>query len=216
MKIVALAAAMAMGLAGAPFALAQTTNTTNTPNTTDAPQQNQGMRQQMQLDLQKAGFTDISITPQSYFVRAKDRAGNPVMIAVDPNSVEEVAFQSAGVAANGQTDKAADQHGMFRTVPSGDKLSSNLVGLNVYNGANQDIGTIKDIGMGPNGVQSYILAVGGFLGMGDHYVAVNPAAVKVSYNSSEKKWHAEMNANADQLKAAPEFKYTGAWDGGKS
>jgi hypothetical protein len=33
------------------------------------------------------------------------------------------------------------------------------------------------------------------------------ALVAFSYNGSDKKWHAEMNANADQLKAAPEYKY---------
>ena len=60
------------------------------------------------------------------------------------------------------------------------------------------------------------MSVGGFLGMGEHYVAVSPSAVKVSYNSSEKKWHASMNASADQLKAAPEFKYSGRWDASKT
>ena len=87
----------------------------------------------------------------------------------------------------------------------------------IYNNANQDIGQIKDIAMGQNGrSQAYILSVGGFLGMGEHYVAVSPSAVKVSYNSSEKKWHASMNASADQLKAAPEFKYAGRWDASKT
>jgi hypothetical protein len=52
--------------------------------------------------------------------------------------------------------------------------------------------------------------------MGEHYVAVNPSAVKVSHNGSDKKWHASMNASADQLKAAPEFKYAGRWDASKT
>jgi hypothetical protein len=64
--------------------------------------------------------------------------------------------------------------------------------------------------MNQNGrAQAYIVSVGGILGMGEHYVAVNPSAVKVSYNDSDKKWHAAMSATTDQLKAAPEFKYTG-------
>ena len=56
-------------------------------------------------------------------------------------------------------------------------------------------------------MQNFV-SVGGFLGMGEHYVAVNPASVKLTYNNSDKKWHTGMNANADQLKNAPEFKYT--------
>jgi hypothetical protein len=71
--------------------------------------------------------------------------------------------------------------------------------------------------MGQNGrSQAYIVSVGGFLGLGEHYVAVSPSAVKVSYNSTDKKWHASMNASADQLKAAPEFKYAGRWDASKT
>jgi hypothetical protein len=77
--------------------------------------------------------------------------------------------------------------------------------------------TIKDIAIGQSGrSQAYIVSVGGFLGMGEHYVAINPSAVKVSYNNSDKKWHASMNASADQLKAAPEFKYSGRWDASRT
>ena len=52
--------------------------------------------------------------------------------------------------------------------------------------------------------------------MGEHYVAVNRSTVKFSYSGADKKWHASMNASADQLKAAPEFKYAGRWDASKT
>jgi hypothetical protein len=42
--------------------------------------------------------------------------------------------------------------------------------------------------------------------MGDHYVVVRPSAI--SFNAKDNKWHATMNVNADQLKAAPEYKYS--------
>ena len=58
--------------------------------------------------------------------------------------------------------------------------------------------------------EAYIVSVGGFLGMGEHYVAVNPADIKVSYNGADKKWHATMNATADQLKSAPGSSTTAA------
>ena len=83
-----------------------------------------------------------------------------------------------------------------------------MVGLSVYNDANQDIGKIKDIAFDRNGVKAYIVAVGGFLGMGDHYVAVKPSAVHINRNSNSTQWRATMNTNADQLKAAPEYKYS--------
>lgn len=96
---------------------------------------------------------------------------------------------------------------MFTYVPSQDELSSNVVGLDVYNEDQQNIGTIKDIALGESGLNGYIVSVGGFLGMGDHYVVVRPSAI--SFNVKDNKWHATMNVSADQLKAAPEYKYSG-------
>ena len=102
-------------------------------------------------------------------------------------------------------------------IPDVGELSSNLIGLDVYNNANNNIGKIKDIAMGPNGrMRAYILSVGGFLGLGEHYVAVNPASIKVSYNGSDKQWHATMDTGANQLKGAPEFKYRGRWNANKT
>ena len=105
----------------------------------------------------------------------------------------------------------------YVSVPQNNDLSSTVVGLDIYNNDNKDIGKIKDIALNPDGrTTAYVVSVGGFLGMGDHYVAVSPSAVSVTYNSSDQKWHAKMNASADQLKAAPVFKYTGRWNASKS
>ncbi len=98
--------------------------------------------------------------------------------------------------------------GIFTSIPAQEELSSKVVGLEVYNNANQDVGKIKDIAFDQSGVKAYIVAVGGFLGMGDHYVAVQPSAVRLSWDANAKKWHAAMNTDADQLKAAPEYKYS--------
>ena len=95
---------------------------------------------------------------------------------------------------------------MFTYVPAQDELSSNVIGLEVYNEDKKNIGTIKDIALDANGLNGYIVNVGAFLGMGDHYVVVRPSAI--SFNAKNDKWHAKMNVNADQLKAAPEYKYS--------
>ena len=102
----------------------------------------------------------------------------------------------------------------FIQVQSGDMLTSNVVGLDIYNGQNDDIGKIQDIAFDASKkVTGYILSVGGFLGMGTHYVAVNPDALMVSYDAQNKVWKATMNATKDQLKSAPEFKYERPVDG---
>src|ERR1700688_5032144 len=55
----------------------------------------------------------------------------------------------------------------------GEWRASKLVGINVYNDANEKIGDINDVILDKAGkVENVILGVGGFLGMGEHYVAV--------------------------------------------
>jgi sporulation protein YlmC with PRC-barrel domain len=105
----------------------------------------------------------------------------------------------------------------FQTLSSSDMLSSNVTGVDVYDGANHDIGKIQDVVFDSSKmVKGYIVSVGGFLGMGTHYVAVDADSVKVKYDMADKKWHANMNATKDELKAAPEFKYGGEWNASKS
>jgi hypothetical protein len=55
-------------------------------------------------------------------------------------------------------------------------------------------------------LDAYILSVGGFLGVGQRYVAVKPDAVAITYDPAKGKWMASINATKEQLKEAPEFK----------
>jgi sporulation protein YlmC with PRC-barrel domain len=51
--------------------------------------------------------------------------------------------------------------------------SSKLIGVNVYNDNNDKIGAIEEVIVDKSGkVDNIVLGVGGFLGMGEHYVAV--------------------------------------------
>jgi hypothetical protein len=38
----------------------------------------------------------------------------------------------------------------------------------------------------------------------------------VQYDAANKTWRATMNATKDELKAAPEFKYSGQWTASRS
>lgn len=100
----------------------------------------------------------------------------------------------------------------FAAVEDSNLLSSRLIDLDVTNAAQRTIGQIKDIVFAADGqVKGYILSVGGFLGMGEHYVVVDPASLSVSYDTAKEKWRATMNTTEDQLKAAPAFTYEGKW-----
>ena len=90
-----------LGLTLAP-ALAQTSTTQpNTAGTssssssstsaTPAPMTPGAMQTALKNDLSQAGFTDIQVMPSSFLVRAKDKAGHPVMMVINPDSVTEIA-----------------------------------------------------------------------------------------------------------------------------
>jgi hypothetical protein len=58
---------------------------------------------------------------------------------------------------------------------------SKLIGLNVYNQQNENIGSIKQLMVDKDGtIKSVVIGVGGFLGMGEHLVAVSFDKVKFS------------------------------------
>ena len=55
----------------------------------------------------------------------------------------------------------------------GDWRASKLVGLNVYNDNNENVGSINDLLTDKNGsIKAVVIGVGGFLGVGEHLVAV--------------------------------------------
>lgn len=83
-----------------------------------------------------------------------------------------LAFAQAPTAT---TDKAAPSAttSTATTTASGQWRTSKMDGLKVYNEANENIGTINDLLMDKNGdIKIAVIGVGGFLGLGEHLVAV--------------------------------------------
>jgi sporulation protein YlmC with PRC-barrel domain len=73
--------------------------------------------------------------------------------------------QTATTRTDAAAAAAAHREGEWR--------ASKLVGVDVYNEANEKIGDISEIILDKSGkVAKVIIGVGGFLGMGEHYVAV--------------------------------------------
>jgi PRC-barrel domain protein len=209
-KTTILAAALLTTVSSVALAQTPSSPANSAPTATTKTQTSgTGLQQQVTTNLQNSGFTNVKVMPDSFLVQATDKSGNPVTMFIGPNSMSEVTT----VGANGQASEtntsasAKNTGGTFTSVPASDELSSKVVGLDVYNNDHQNIGMIKDVAYNGTSVSGYILGVGGFLGMGDHYVAVRPSAVKLSYDTKDSKWHATMDANAGQLKSAPEYKY---------
>ena len=95
----------------------------------------------------------------------------------------------------------------FTTVTPADIMSSKLVGMTVYNNQNDKLGEIEDLAI-DNGktIKGVIISVGGFLGMGESYVLVDPSSLTVS--NKDNTWKAFVDTNKDSLKNAPKFTYT--------
>jgi sporulation protein YlmC with PRC-barrel domain len=129
------------------------------------------------------------------------------------NPINATPTPSPSAIANPRSASGSD----FIQLQSSDMLSSNLVGLVVYDGQRNDLGKIKDVAFDTSKkVTADIVAVGGVLGMGTRYVAVSPDAISVSHDANNKAWRVSMSATKDELKTAPEFKYTGQWNASRT
>jgi sporulation protein YlmC with PRC-barrel domain len=140
----------------------------------------------------------------------------------------------SGVAVAQTTPPASTAHNTSKWMTqfqSGQWQASKLKGLNVYNNNNEKIGDINELVVDQSGkIQAAVIGVGGFLGMGEHDVAVPfnelkwmnepprsasrsdapPADRTTGSRNGGRTYpdHAVLNMTKDQLKAAPEFKYT--------
>jgi sporulation protein YlmC with PRC-barrel domain len=87
-------------------------------------------------------------------------------------------------AALAQTPTATNAPASARVVASdstfnGDWRASKVVGLNVYNDSNESLGSINDLLLDKTGsIKGVVVGVGGFLGVGEHLVAVNFDKIK--------------------------------------
>src|SRR5215204_1425790 len=126
---------------------------------------------------------------------------------------------------------AAESSKWMMQMQSGHWQASKLKGLNVYNNNNEKIGDIDELIVDQSGnIQAAVVGFGGFLGMGQRDVAVPfnelqwvnepprsasgsdapPADRTTGSRDGGRTYpdHAVLNMTKDQLKSAPEFKYT--------
>ena len=91
-----------------------------------------------------------------------------------------------------------------------DVVASKLIGLGIRNGANESIGSVADVVFDDKrAVKSYVVSVGGFLGLNAKYVAVAPETLKLSRKDGGAL-DAVIETDKDQLRAAPEYVYLGS------
>ena len=82
---------------------------------------------------------------------------------------------------------------------------SHLIGLTLRNNANESIGSIDDVIVDRDGrVRQVVVSVGGFLGIGEHKVAI--AWDQLRFDQARDV--AMVNLSKDQLRAMPEYRAT--------
>ena len=90
-----------------------------------------------------------------------------VAFAQSPSATTDRATTAAPAAAS-DTSSLSDTSSF-----KGNWRSSKLVGLNVYNDSNESLGSINDLLVDNSGsTKAVVIGVGGFLGVGEHLVAV--------------------------------------------
>jgi sporulation protein YlmC with PRC-barrel domain len=121
-----------------------------------------------------------------------------------------VVFTSLVIAA-GAADAVAQTAGStvsvstteLREIAMGWSAKKQILGEGVYNNIGEKVGEINDLIVTPNKALSYaIVGVGGFLGVGEHEIAVPVGLLK-----QQEGKIVLSGATKDTLKAAPKFEY---------
>jgi sporulation protein YlmC with PRC-barrel domain len=91
----------------------------------------------------------------------------------------------------------------MKNVAQGWSAKNTILGQEIYNDKEEKIGKVEDIIIAPNETVSYVIVeVGGFLGMGGHYVAI-----PISHFKAEGNKLTLPGATKEVLKGLPKFEY---------
>ncbi|TQY18291.1 PRC-barrel domain-containing protein [Rhizobium sp. rho-1.1] len=88
-----------------------------------------------------------------------------------------------------------------------DIVTSKLIGVDIYNKQNDKIGEVSDIVIGGGkSVIGIVASVGGFLGLGESYVVLDPSSVALADDNGT--WKAYVDTSNEDLTKAPKLDYS--------
>ncbi|TWC78323.1 PRC-barrel domain protein [Rhizobium sp. SJZ105] len=95
----------------------------------------------------------------------------------------------------------------YRAFEMKELTSDTLTGAHVYGAKDEDIGEVDKLVLDNDGtVKQLVLDIGGFLGMGEHHIAVDLKAVNIMRNEKGDDVRVYVDSTAATLKAQPEYK----------
>ncbi len=190
------ASAIFLGAALAPAAYAQDT-------TKPATDQTQTMEQQPGMTGDDATGTtpgDTAANPTT--TPTEDTAQTPATGTATEDTAQTPATPTEDTA------QAPAAGGDYLTAQSDEQISANTyIGQSVYNSGDESIGKISDLIMAKTGgVDAAIIGVGGFLGIGEKWVAVPFEKIAITQVPDSDDVKLTTTETAESLQAAPEFK----------
>lgn len=115
------------------------------------------------------------------------------------------AQQAPGTAGRAEVNPD-DAEKVFVTPGAADLLASRLIGASVSNRQGETIGEVEDLIVGDGSqLTGVVVGVGGFLGLGERHVVIDPSGI--AFSADGDSWSATTDASREALEVAPEFKY---------
>jgi len=94
----------------------------------------------------------------------------------------------------------------YRQPQATELTSENLTGARVYSAKDEDIGEVNKLVLNSDGsVKELVLDIGGFLGLGEHRVAVGLDQVNIMRNDKGSDVRVYVDSDKEALKALPTY-----------
>jgi hypothetical protein len=123
---------------------------------------------------------------------------------IEPSTAPEPGSTVAPRATRDMDGKPAEGSVWYQRT-EGDWPASEIIGTQVRNTANEEIGDVNEIILANDGkVRAVVIGVGGFLGMGERDVAVAFDSLKITRDSDNDEV-ITVNATKESLKSAPQW-----------
>lgn len=149
----------------------------------------------------------VAIAMASTVALAQSNTQSPATSPPSASVQSGTTGNATGASSGLRTADSASLAVRFVDVKPADFMTTKLLGANVYNNQKEKLGEIEDLAI-ENGrdVTGVVVSVGGFLGIGESYVVLDPKTVVVS--QKDGTWQAFVDTTKDTLKNAPKFTYS--------
>lgn len=150
-------------------------------------------------------FAQDATTPANPPAAAPSTTDDMNAPAAAPPAVTPDTAATPDATATPNTATAATTERFITMEAADDWLASRMIGSTVYGSGDEDLGKINDVVVASNGqIKAIIIGVGGFLGIGEKNVAVNPSIIERVRQDNAVRYR--LATTKDELTAAPEFK----------